>query len=87
MAARSENGRDSHAGFAASAASMAFETSEGLALEYEATAEEWLAGLFWVEMEDVVICKRSETNYKLSSTSYHTSLPPTTIGTCSGAFF
>jgi hypothetical protein len=33
MAALSENGRDSHAGFAASAASIAAETSDGKALE------------------------------------------------------
>jgi len=33
MAALSEKGRDSHAGFAASAASMAADTSEGEALE------------------------------------------------------
>lgn len=55
-AARSENGRDSHAGFAASAASMAVETSEGEALEYEATVEEWFDGFCCFEIDDVLIC-------------------------------
>ena len=40
IAALSENGSDSHAGFAARAASMAAETSDGDALEYKATVEE-----------------------------------------------
>ena len=40
MAALSENGRDSHAGLAANAASMADDTSAGVAFEYEATVEE-----------------------------------------------
>jgi hypothetical protein len=43
-AARSANGRDSHAGFAARAASIAAETSDGKAFEYEAMVEEWLEG-------------------------------------------
>lgn len=56
IAALSENGRDSHAGFAARAASMAAETSDGEALEYEATVEEWLEGFCWVEIVEVLIC-------------------------------
>jgi hypothetical protein len=40
IAARSEKGRDSQAGLAAKAASIADETSEGVALEYETTVEE-----------------------------------------------
>jgi len=39
-AARSANGKFSHAGFAASADSMAFETSAELAFEYLAMFEE-----------------------------------------------
>jgi hypothetical protein len=50
MAARSEKGRDSHAGFAASAASIAEETSEGEAFEYDAIVEEWFAGFCWVDI-------------------------------------
>jgi hypothetical protein len=46
MAARSAKGRDSHSAFAERAASMAAETSDAEALEYEAIVEEWLAGLF-----------------------------------------
>ena len=57
IAARSEKGRDSHSGFAASAASMAAETSEGEALEYEAMVEEWFAGFCCLEMEEVLICR------------------------------
>lgn len=40
IAALSENGRDSHAGLAAKAASIAADTSDGEAFEYEATVEE-----------------------------------------------
>lgn len=57
IAALSEKGRDSHAGFAASAASMAADTSDGEALEYEATVEEWLEGFCWVEIVEVLICR------------------------------
>jgi hypothetical protein len=56
IAARSEKGRDSHAGFAARAASIAAETSDGEALEYEAMVEEWFDGFCCVEMDEVLIC-------------------------------
>jgi hypothetical protein len=59
MEARSEKVRDSHAGLAASAASIAAETSEGLALEYEATTDEWFEGFFWVNTIEVLICHRT----------------------------
>ena len=45
MAARSAKGRVSHCAFAASAASIAFETSSSLALEYVAMAVAWSDGL------------------------------------------
>jgi hypothetical protein len=55
IAARSANGSDSHAGFAARAASIAFDTSDGVAFEYLAIAEEWDDGLDWVRMDEVLI--------------------------------
>lgn len=57
MAALSEKGRDSHSGFAARAASIAAETSDGEALEYEAIVEEWFDGFCWVEMDEVLTCQ------------------------------
>jgi hypothetical protein len=57
IAALSEKGRDSHSGFAASAASIAADTSDGAALEYEAIVEEWFDGFCCVEMVDVLICR------------------------------
>lgn len=48
-AALSAKGRDSHAGLAARAASMAFETSEELALVYLAIISWWAAGFDWVK--------------------------------------
>jgi hypothetical protein len=57
MAARSEKGRDSHSGFAARAASIAAETSDGEALEYEAIVEEWFDGFCWVEIDEVLSCQ------------------------------
>jgi hypothetical protein len=57
IAALSEKGRDSHSGFAARAASIAAETSDGEALEYDATAEEWFAGLCCLEIDEVLICR------------------------------
>jgi hypothetical protein len=53
--ARSEKGSDSHAGLAASAASIAAETSEGEAVEYVATIDAWSDGFFWVDMVEVLI--------------------------------
>ena len=55
MAARSEKGRASHSAFAERAASIAFETSEGEALEYDAIVEEWFAGFCCLEIVDVLI--------------------------------
>lgn len=55
MAALSANGRASHAGLAASAASIAADTSEGEAFEYDAMVEEWLAGVCCLDMEEVLI--------------------------------
>jgi hypothetical protein len=55
MAARSAKESASHAGLAASAASMAFLTSSPLALEYVATTSEWFDGLYCVPMFDVLI--------------------------------
>jgi hypothetical protein len=56
IAALSEKGRDSHSGLAARAASMAAETSDGEALEYEAIVEEWFEGSCCLDMDDVLIC-------------------------------
>jgi hypothetical protein len=56
IAALSEKGRDCHSGFAARAASMAAETSEGEALEYEAIVEEWFEGFCCLDMDDAFIC-------------------------------
>lgn len=53
-AALSEKGRDSQAGFAARAASMAAETSDGEAFEYEAIVEEWFDGFCCLEIEEVL---------------------------------
>jgi hypothetical protein len=85
IAALSENGRDSHSAFAARAASIAAETSDGEAFEYEAIVEEWFDGFCCLEIEEVLI-------YGCQSQSAEpfgllTSLPPTTIGTSNGAFF
>lgn len=55
MAARSAKGVFSHEDFAARADSIAEETSEADALEYEATVEEWLAGFCWVDRSVVLI--------------------------------
>lgn len=53
--ARSAKGNDSHAGFASSAASMAFLTSAGLALEYFATTSACDDGLCCVRIEELLI--------------------------------
>lgn len=55
-AALSENGRDSHAGLAARAASMAAETSDGDALEYDAMVEEWFDGFCCLDIVEVLSC-------------------------------
>jgi hypothetical protein len=68
MAARSEKGRDSQAGLAASAASIAADTSEVEAFEYDAIVEEWLAGFCWVDMDDVLIY-RNQYSISKSETS------------------
>jgi hypothetical protein len=52
-AARSANGRLSHAGFAAKAESIACWTSDAEALEYVATGVECDEGFDWVRIEDV----------------------------------
>lgn len=85
-AARSANGKFSHAGFAARADSMAFETSAELALEYLAMVEECAAGLAWVRMEDVFTCPPS-VQFLKRRYAIPTSLPPMKRGTSSGAFF
>jgi hypothetical protein len=54
-AARSAKGRDSHAGFAARAASIAAETSDGEAFEYVAIVEEWFEGFCCWDMVEVLI--------------------------------
>ena len=54
-AARSANGNDSHAGFAARAASIARLTSSVLALEYFATTSEWEDGSCCVRTEEPFI--------------------------------
>jgi hypothetical protein len=46
---------------AARAASIAAETSDADALEYEAIVEEWFAGFCCVEMVEVVICRSQNT--------------------------
>lgn len=61
MAARSAKGRVSHSGFASSAASMAAETSEEEALEYEAIVEEWLDGFCCFRIDEVLIYSKEQT--------------------------
>jgi hypothetical protein len=56
--ARSAKGNDSHAGFASSAASIAFLTSAGLALEYLATTSACEEGSCWVRMDELLILHR-----------------------------
>jgi hypothetical protein len=54
IAARSAKGSDSQAGLAARAESMALDTSEAVALEYLAIAEEWDDGMDWLRIEEVL---------------------------------
>lgn len=65
-AARSANGSDSHAGFAARAESIAFFTSTELALEYLATTSAWDEGSCCVRIEELLICNRISTTYLAS---------------------